>query len=62
MTATMVCKDIGEAFRAFERWSKEVCPDGDRDILELAIAYSRYAEKNGIEKYLDAAQPASSPE
>lgn len=48
----------GEAFRAFERWQKDHDPAGNMDIADAALAYSEWAEKNGIEKYLDATQGA----
>lgn len=48
----------GEAFRAFDRWLKDNDPDGNLDVLEAAAAYSEWANKNSIEKYLDASQGA----
>lgn len=48
---------IGEAWRCFERWCCEHDPGGDMDLLDQALAYSEWANKNSIEKYLDAAQP-----
>jgi hypothetical protein len=47
-----------EAFRAFERWRTERDPECEMDIMDAALAYSTYALNNGIEKYLDAAQPS----
>lgn len=59
--AQMKIRNLGnhiqtEAFRAFDRWVKDHDPDGAMDFSEQAIAYSEWAEKNSIEKYLDAAQ------
>lgn len=48
---------LGEAYRAFERWCREHDPDGNMDVVNQAMAYSEWSEKNSIEKYLDAAQP-----
>ena len=45
-----------EAYRAFDRWRAEHDPEGNMDICDQAIAYAEWAEKNSIEKYLDAAQ------
>lgn len=47
---------VAEAFRAFERWAKEHDPDGNMDVCDQAVAYSEWAEKNSIEKYLDVTQ------
>lgn len=49
----------GEAFRAFERWAAEHDPDGNMDADVAARAYSEWASKNSIERYLDAAQPVA---
>lgn len=50
---------VGEAFRCFERWCREHDPDGDMELLDQVVAYSAWADKNSIERYLDAAQPVA---
>lgn len=55
----MVGRDVGEAFRAFDRWVKEHDPDGNMDVLDQAVAYKEWAEKNSVERYMDAAQPVN---
>lgn len=54
--AEMIC---GEAYRAFDRWCQEHDPDGNMDLVEQAAAYSEWAGKNSIARYLDAAQPVN---
>lgn len=41
----------------FERWQAEHDPDGEMELLEAAMAYTKWAETNSIEKYLDAQWP-----
>ena len=53
---------LGEAWRVFERWRAEHDPDGEMDMLDAAAAYSKWAEANSIEKYLDARYPQGSAE
>jgi hypothetical protein len=48
---------VGEAFRAFERWCRDHDPEGNMDVFDAAVAYNEWADKNSIERYLDAAQP-----
>lgn len=50
-------RDVGEAILAFRRWVDEHDPDGNMDVLDQAIAYTEWANKSSIERYLDAAQP-----
>lgn len=58
MTDRAILESIhGEAFRAFDRWCREHDPEASMDMAEQAAAYSEWASKNSIEKYLDAAQP-----
>lgn len=52
-------RDVAEAFRAFQRWVDEHDPDGNMEALDQAAAYVEWANKNSIEKYLDAAQPVA---
>lgn len=59
LTKQTAAEYSAEAFRAFERWVKEHDPDGNMDIAEQAITYSKWAETSSIEKYLDAAQPVN---
>lgn len=47
---------VEEAYRCFGRWVAEHDPDGEMDILDQARAYSEWASKNSIAKYLDDAQ------
>lgn len=42
------------AFKLFDLWRAENDPDFEMDLLEAAAAYSDYADKNGIQKYIDA--------
>jgi hypothetical protein len=49
-------EQIDEAHRMFERWRTEHDPDGVMDLLDAVAAYSEWAKKNSIERYLDATQ------
>jgi hypothetical protein len=49
-------RTAAEAFRCFERWQAEHDPDGEMELLDAVLAYSKWADTNSIARYLDAAQ------